>query len=94
MKIDIMSLIKLKASLSKNFHIQPSEIDAMPMWEYELYIKQLNEMVEEENEKQQKEMDQYHVDDYKKMANPKNLSKMTQTPDFSKMNFGNMNTFK
>lgn len=89
-----MSLIKIKASLSKSFHIQPSEIDAMPMWEYELYIKQLNEMIEEENEKQQKDMDQYRINDYKKMANPRNLSKMTQPPDIPKMNFGNMNTFK
>lgn len=88
-----MSLIKLKASLSKNFHIQPSELDKMPMWEFELYIKSLNEMVEEENDKQQKEMDKYHVNEYANMSNPKSLQKMTQVPDFSKMgtpNFGNM----
>ena len=80
-----MNLIKLKASLSKAFHIQPSEIDAMPMWEFELYIKTLNELVEEENDKQQKEMDKYHVKDYMNMSNPKNIQKMTQGPDFSKM---------
>ena len=98
MRIDIMGLIKLKASLSKAFHIQPSEIDAMPMWEFELYIKQLNELVEEENNKQQKEMDKYNVKGYMNMTKPENIQKMTQTPDFSKMNSGGfgsgMNGFK
>ena len=99
MKMDIMNLIKLKASLSKAFHIPPSEIDAMPMWEFELYVKTLNELVEEENDKQQKEMDKYHVNDYKNMANPKNMQKMTQPPNFANMqtpkfNTGNMSGFK
>ena len=85
MKMDIMNLIKLKASLSKAFHIQPSEVDAMPMWEFELYVKTLNEMVEEENDKQQKEMDKYHVKEYMEMSRPGNVKKMTQGPDFSKM---------
>lgn len=85
MKMDIMNLIKLKASLSKAFHIQPSEVDAMPMWEFELYVKTLNEMVEEENDKQQKEMDKYHVKEYMDMSRPSNVKKMTQGPDFSKM---------
>ena len=88
MKIDIMGLIKIKASLSKTFHIQPSEIDKMPMWEFELYIKQLNELVEEENNKQQKEMDKHNVKGYMDMAKPQNMQKMMQGPDFSKMNTG------
>ena len=45
--------------LSKNFHIQPTEIDKMPMWEYEMYIMQLNEIVKEENEGQKREADKY-----------------------------------
>ena len=68
----------MKAALSKNFHIQPSEIDMMPMWEYEIYIGSLNEMVKEENDKQKAEMDKYHVDDYKKMAESKNPQKTMQ----------------
>lgn len=83
-----MGLIKIKASLSKTFHIQPSEIDNMPMWEFELYIKQLNELVEEENNKQQKEMDKHNVKGYMDMAKPQNMQKMMQGPDFSKMNTG------
>lgn len=89
-----MSLIKLKANLSKTFHIAPSEVDMMPAWEFELYIKTLNELVEEENEGNQKEMDKYHVNEYMNMAKPKNIQKMTQTPDFSKFNMSNFNNMK
>ena len=86
MKIDIISLINIKAALSKSFHIQPSEIDNMPMWEFELYIKQLNELVKEENENQKKEMDKHHIGDYMKMANPKNMQRnMDNASDPSKM---------
>lgn len=81
-----MNLIQIKSSLAKNFHIQPSEIDKMPMWEYELFIKELNEQVQQENKQQQSEMDKYHVNDYMRAANPKNIQKMTQPkmPDLSK----------
>lgn len=90
--MDVMSCIKIKASLAKNFHIQPSEVDNMYMWEYELFIRELNELVEEENNQQKKEMDKYHVNDYMKMSNPKNMQQnMSRGPDFSKMNFGNTN---
>ena len=58
--------------------MQPSEVDNMAMWEYELFIKYLNDMVKEENDDQQKKMDEYKVKDYMKMTNPSNMSKMTQ----------------
>jgi hypothetical protein len=93
MKMDIMSLINIKASLSKAFHIQPSEIDNMPMWEFEFYIKKINELVEEENDKQQQEMDKHNIKDYQKYANPKNLSKMAQPqmPNFNNVKAPNFN---
>lgn len=74
-KIDVINLIKMKASLAKNFHIQPSEIDGMPMWEYELFISELNNQVKEENDQQQREMDKYNIPDPKKMSNPSNAMK-------------------
>ena len=73
-----MNLIQIKTSLAKNFHIQPSEIDKMPMWEYEMFIKEMNKQVKDENEKQQADMDKYNVKDYMKQSNPKNIQKMSQ----------------
>ena len=86
-RINVVNLVQIKASLAKNFHIQPSEIDKMPMWEYEMFIEEVNNQVKEENEKQQSEMDKYHVGDYMKAANPKNLQKSmsaSKAPDLSK----------
>ena len=77
-KIDIINHIKTKASLAKNFHIQPSEVDTMPMWEYELYIKQLNSLIEEENERQKQEEKSSGIDRYRKMADPKSIQKYQQ----------------
>lgn len=86
-----MNLIKFKASLAKNFHVQPSEVDNMPMWEYELFIKELNNQVEEENKDQQAQMDKYGVDKYSKMADPKNMQKMTSMPKFETPHIPNIN---
>lgn len=83
-KIDIINYIKNKAALSKNFHIQPSEIDMMPAWEYEYFMMALNDLVSEENEAQKKEMDKYNLNDYKKLANPnahKNMANGPKMPD-------------
>ena len=59
----------------------------MPMWEYEMFIDEMNKQVGEENKQQQDEMDKYHINDYMKSANPKNIQKMTQPkmPNFSSM---------
>ena len=71
-----MNLIKTKAILAKEFHIQPSEIDNMSVWEYELFSMEINNAVKEENERNKQEMDKAGVNDAKKMANPSYISKM------------------
>jgi hypothetical protein len=91
-----MNLIKLKASLSKSFHIQPSEVDNMPMWEFELYIKQLNDLVEEENERNKTEEDSYDIKKYKKMADPNYVQRMAQSsmPKINMPTMPNMSSFR
>lgn len=66
----------------------------MPYWEYELFIKYLNDAAQEENDRQQAEMDKYHVGEYMNMARPGNISKMTQAamPKMPNMNMGKMPT--
>lgn len=84
-----MNLIKIKALLAKSFHIQPSEIDNMYMWEYELFMQHLNDAVKEDNEAQQKEADKYNLNDYKKLSRPDSIQKMTQPkmPTMPSMSF-------
>lgn len=87
-KINVINLIKTKASLSKEFKISPLDIDAMTMWEYELWIDALNNQIKDENEAQQSEMDKYDVDKYKKMA--ENPGRMMPNMSNMKMDFGKM----
>ena len=75
-RIDLINYIKVKSILAKEFHIQPSEIDRMPAWEYELFMKEINQAVKEENERNQKEMDKAGIDKAQKMSDPKHINKM------------------
>ena len=66
----MLNYVKVKSILAKEFHIQPSELDRMPAWEYELFVKEINQAVKEENERNQKEMDKAGIDKAKKMSDP------------------------
>lgn len=81
--IDLMKMAELKATLAKNFHIQPSELDRMAYWEYELFIKALNQQVEEENKRQEDEMKKYKLDEAMSTMRPGNIKKMTDPNRFS-----------
>lgn len=62
----------------------------MPAWEYELFMKEINNAVKEENERNQKEMDTAGYDKAQKMSDPKYVERM-QKQSMSKMpNFGSM----
>lgn len=75
-QINITNLIQIKAALSKNFHIQPSELNIMPYWEYEMFVDELNRQVKEENDKQEADMKKAGVQDAIKHSNPKNIRNM------------------
>jgi len=54
-------MFKNQLYICKDYHIQPSEIDRMPYYQYELLleeIKAIQKQQEKENEKQQKEQQQ------------------------------------
>lgn len=74
-----MNFIKVKAILAKEFHIQPSEIDIMTAWEYELFMKEINNAVKEDNDRNKQEMDKAGIKDVHKMSNSNNFRKMQQT---------------
>lgn len=95
-QISIQNLILNKVQLAKNFHVQPSEVDKMNMWEYEMFMKELNDIVSKENKEQQKEMDKYHVKDIQKMTNPKNMNNMMnpKMPDMSNVKMPSMGSMK
>lgn len=78
-RLNLVDYLKVKAILAKQFHIAPSEFDLMAAWEYEIFMKHLNDLVNEENNAQKAEMKRYNVDETMKMANPKYVNKMTSS---------------
>lgn len=86
-RVNIIDHIRLLASLTKQFHIPPKSFDEMPYWEYEIYLKVLNDLVKEENDAQKSEMDKYHVSEYSKMTSPSNMRKV-MNPSTPKVNIG------
>ena len=76
-RVDILDLISLKAQLSKAFSIQPSEIDRMPFWEFELYVREIEKLVKEENRQQEDNFNKSGGKDAMKFA--KDPSKMMQS---------------
>lgn len=50
----------------------------MYYWEYEYFIKYINDMVKEENEAQQKQLDQQQVNKYSKLADPKRIENLSK----------------
>lgn len=46
-------MVQNKAQLAYTGRTQPSEIERMPYWEYELYVKSIQHIVEEENKRQE-----------------------------------------
>ena len=79
--IDVVQLIKIKATLAKEMHIQPSEVDSMAYWEYEIWLGEIQNQVKEQNDSQEKEMKRYNIDQYK---NPSKM--MPKTPSFGSVN--------
>lgn len=48
-------------------------------WEYELFTKEINNAVKEENEKNQKEMDKAGLDKAQKMSDPKYIERQQRS---------------
>lgn len=93
-KVDIKSLVQSKAILCKNFNIQPSEVDRMPYWEWEMYRKYCEEIAEEEKKQQEEQENkygtpssrQYHQQSQRMMRGYNNGSmRMPSMPSIPKM---------
>lgn len=70
-------MVKNKIQISKNYHIQPSEIDRLPYFEYEWYIEEIKEIQKEEEAKNEEESKHGNIpslsslqNQYKNMTSP------------------------
>lgn len=58
-QVNIENLVKSKLFICRDYHVQPSEIDRLPFFEFEIMCGEIKEMAEkqqEDNEKQREQM--------------------------------------
>ena len=90
LQVDVRNLVKNKLFISKEYHIQPSEIDKLLYYEYEWILEEINKEAKEA-EKRQKEQDKKYgsmgrMPNYNSMMS--NVGKsMPKMPSFSMPKF-------
>lgn len=57
--VDIRNLVRNKLNICKEYHIQPSEIDRMPFYEYEYMLEDINSDIKEQEKRQKEEEKKY-----------------------------------
>lgn len=92
-KVNIENLVVNKVIICKNFHIQPSELERMPYWEYEMTLKECEKIAEEEKKQHEEEsnknqMSGFRPSDYRRQADRmmhQNSFKMPSMPSMPKI---------
>ena len=70
--VDVRNLVKNRLYITKETHVQPSEYESWPYYEYEYFIEDLREYIENENKKNEEENKKYDMTSMKS-----NISKLT-----------------
>ena len=90
LRVNLKNLAKSKLYICRDWHIQPSEIDKLPYYEYEWMIEYINEDYKEQEKRSKEEQKQY--DSMKKgMPNMNNMMKGYQQPTLPKINLPKLN---
>ena len=80
-KVNIENLVQSKVVICKNFNIQPSELERMAYWEYEMTVKECEKIAEEEKKRQEEQQDgQPGAKGYQSQANRMMRSYQSQMP--------------
>lgn len=84
LRVNLRNLVKNELYICKEWHIQPSEIDRLPYYEYEWILEYINEDHKEQEKRSKEEEKQY--DSMKKgMPNMNNMMKGYQQPTLPKV---------
>lgn len=59
LRVNLRNLVKNKLYISKEWHIQPSEIDHLVYYEYEQILDEINEQNKEQEKRNKEEQKQY-----------------------------------
>ena len=59
--VDVRNLVKNRLYITKETYVQPSEYESWPYYEYEYFIEDLTEYIENENKKNEEENKKYDM---------------------------------
>ena len=57
-RVDVRNLVRNKLYICRDYHIQPSEIEKLPYYEYEYMLEDINQIQKEQEEEQKKQQEQ------------------------------------
>jgi len=83
-RIDLRNLVKNKLYICKEYHIQPSELDILPFYEYEWILEEINIL-----QKDQEEQNKSQQDEYDNMKSSMNFGKMMNSMKNNIPNYSN-----
>lgn len=77
-------MVLSKVGLCRHFNLQPSEVDRMFYWEFELFRDEINRQIEEENKQNKKQQDEMESKYRMNNFNPNSYKqpKMPSMPSF------------
>jgi len=83
-QVDVRNLVKNKLYICRDYHIQPSEIERMPFYEYEYMLEDINQ-INKEQEEQNKQQNE-DMESMRNSMNPKNMMSSMKMPSMPKIN--------
>ena len=85
-KINIENLVVNKVHICRNWHIQPSEIEKLQYWEYEIVLKEIDKTIKEENKQQNSQNEKTSHTSAEKQANNMMRNANNNIPKMPTMN--------
>lgn len=85
-QISLENFFKTKFYLAHHIRLQPSEIEALPYYEYWYYVKHLTEHLKGQDSANRKEQDKYE----EQSNDMKSQAKMPKMPNYGNFNAGSM----
>ncbi len=79
-RVNIANLVKNKLFICKEWHIQPSEIDQLQFFEYEMMLQEIEQHNKEQEKRSKEEQKQYESmnSSMRNMTNYNNIQKQAQ----------------
>ena len=91
-RVDIRNLVKNRLYIAKDFNIQPSEIDRLQYYEYEIMLDEIKDEQKKEAQRQKEQEEQYQ--NSSRTPNMNNIMRQAQTSIPKMPNYGSGSGFK